>query len=107
MCRMPAHSRKRNLMRAEFALNRNTIHFLRTCPAFRGAQNDHRPRLPRELFICPSFLLGFPYARVAAIERTREKLVHLFGLVPFHENRRVAMPREERTQFFVARARHD
>src|ERR1700730_10062990 len=112
MFRILADGGKRNLVRTECALDWHTINFFRACPALRSAQDDHRPRLLMLVFTCPSLsgpgiLLNISYARVAAIESTREQLVHDFGIVAFNEIRCVAKPFVKGDKFCITRASRD
>src|ERR1700735_225208 len=100
------HGGKRNLVRAEGALDGNAVDFLRARPALGSSQDDHRPRWARAVFIRAGLFVVFSYLRIAAIESCREKLVHDIGVVPFDKIGTVAMALEERGQFFVTGACH-
>src|SRR5579862_6988417 len=83
---------ERNLVRAERSLNRNAVHFLRTRPAFRSAQDNHRPQLPglesllgRAAGFCSRTLLNVAYLRITAIESGREELMNDCRIVAFHK----------------------
>src|SRR5207253_10948640 len=94
----PAHHRER----ASFPTRRSSD-LLRTCPALRCPQDDHRPnreasRAPRTRvvlnrldFVCNS------------IERACHDLVHGFWLMTFHKIGLVAIPGEKLRELCVAK----
>ena len=60
---------ERNLMRAECAFNRNSIHFLRTSPSLGCAQDDHGPDGLLLEAVLARLLLNCPNLGVAIVER--------------------------------------
>src|SRR6202045_4515372 len=101
MFRILAHGGEGNLMSAECAFNGHAIHFFRASPALGSAQDDHGPRGTWIVLAGSRIFLNISYPRVAAIESTREKLMHHFGIIPFDEIRGIAKPLVIEDKFFV------
>ena len=102
-----ARSGERHLMRAERAFDLLAVHYLRPGPAFRRAQDDHRPA---------SGACVNPFVRARRsessrissndrVQRRRHQLVHRLRIVAFDEVRLVAVAAEQLRQLLVADAR--
>src|ERR1039458_4524760 len=95
---------ERNLVRAEGALNRNSIHFLRAGPSFRRAEDDHRPDglFPESCAAC--LLLNRLDLCIAIVQRLSQKLMHNLRIVTLDEVRIVSSPSVKGLQGCVAGA---
>ena len=103
-----ADVRERNLVRAKCAFDGHAVDFFRTGPAFRRAEDDHRPGFEDRFAaraVRPRLLLNFSYLRVSAIERCGQLLMDARGIVTFDEVRRVTKSAIVGREFVVAPSR--
>src|SRR5690606_23428793 len=98
--------RHRDLMRAPEVLHLLAVDLLRSGPAFRAAQNDHRPAwaLARPAFR-PRLSLNVLNSIHGQIHGRRHGAMHWDWLMPLHEERLVAVATEEIAEFPVRHAR--
>jgi hypothetical protein len=73
---------QRNLVRAECAFDRDSIHFLRTGPSLGRAQDNHRPDGLLLESVLARFLLNSTNLGIAIIQRLSQKLMHDLGSSP-------------------------
>ncbi len=73
-------------------------------PAFRAAQDDHRPDRPRGIARAGLFLDGADLGE-GRVERRRHGLVHDRRVVAFDEDRRIAIAAQQRVELGMADAR--
>ncbi len=85
-------------MRPPGALDRQAVHFLRTRPAFRRAQDEHRPLRTLGHAVLASCPLDFRDLVERLVESCRERLVHPHRLVTRHDDRPPAVALEQRDQ---------
>ena len=116
MFRLGRQFGKRYLMRTPRAFGFQAVDFFWPRPAFGTSQNDHRPLRTLcvvsstrcRLFRCVArFALNRFDFSDAGVENARHQLVHRFGVVAFHEVRRVAVADEKAFQFVAADARQN
>ncbi len=91
MLRIFAHMLDRHLVRAPSAFDGLTIHHFRSRPAFRSAENQHRPARAFGLALFAEAPLYRPNLGQNRIEDSRHPLVHHRGVIAFEEIRRVAV----------------
>src|ERR1700757_1938853 len=80
------HLPHRHLVRAPETLGSAAVYFLGAGPAFRAAQDDHRPPRAFGHAVTKLFLDASDFAD-DGLQRRRHKLVHLFRLVTLDEIR--------------------
>src|ERR1700689_2194955 len=90
-----------HLVRPEGAFDLQAIDDLRTRPALRRIEDDHRPARPNELAMEASVLLDGLDLLHRRVERYGHGLMHRPGLVALDENGRPAIPAEELLQFLA------
>src|SRR5687768_4159041 len=95
---------KWHLVRAECALDRQAIYFLRTSPALGGAQNYQGPARSAGEAVGARLPLDLLYPLVADVEGRRELLVNTRGIVAFHSMYFVAKTLEQRAHVVVVGA---
>lgn len=84
---------RRHLVRPEGALDLQPVDHFRPCPAFRGAQHDHRPQRPRG--IPPRARTGLVASDLfdRPVGGAGHQFMHRLGLVALHVVRVPAAPR--------------
>ena len=105
--RVLADVRERNLMRAPRVLHGQAVDLLRSSPALRRAQDQHRPSRPARLAVLARGALDARDVVERVVERRRELLVHVVRLVARHDQRPVAVALEQREQLGFGDARED
>ena len=105
--RILTHLRERHLVRPPRALHLVALDRLRPGPPFGRAEDDHRPARPERRVRLARALLIRANLPDRLLERRGHLLVHLRGIAPLDEVRRVAVSDEQRLQLLVADARED
>src|SRR6266481_5404678 len=99
--------RERHLVGAPGAFRRLPIDCLWPRPAFRTAQNDHRPGWSPLESVLARVRLNGPDFREHFVQSASHELVHQAGIIAFHEIRLVTVAAEELLQFLVTDASED
>jgi len=92
---------QRDLVRSERALDLQAVDDLRPRPALRRPEDDHRPARPSEVALGARRALNPANRLDGLVDRTGHQLVHLLGLVAFHEIRVPAAAPEKLLQLFA------
>jgi len=97
--------RSRNLVRAERPFDLQPVDNLRPSPAFRAAQNNHRPLRAPRIRIFLGFALNALDLGNHFVQRRRHQLVHQWRIIAFHKMRLIAVSDEQIDKFFFRDAR--
>ena len=96
-----------HLMGAPAAFDRVAVDLLRTGPALRGAQHEHRPARALRLAALARGALDAPNLADRPVERRSHLLVHCHGLIALDEARLPPAAAEEALDLLVAHAGED
>ena len=103
MRRVFGEAGERNLVGAPEPFGLQPVDLLRTGPAFRASQHDHRPFRPALCSLCPAArrLLDRTYAVQRIIQHDSHPLMHRCRIIALDEQRLVAIADEQRAQLFL------
>ncbi len=96
-----------NLVRPPGAFHLVAIYLFRSCPSFRRAKDDHGPARTRGIAGCAGVLLEGTNLEDTLLQGGSHFLMHRRRVVAFDEVRFVAVPDQQRFQFFVRNAREN
>src|SRR5688572_18534429 len=107
MSRVRARRLDRNLVSRGSAFDASTLDHLRSSPALRRSQKDHRPAWTIDRAILARGNLDLANAGVGAIERVPQLLVHQAWIRSGNDVSLPPDPRKELREILVARARRN